>query len=888
MPTGTGKTRLFTSIAKDIHKYSVRTQTVHKVLILAHRIELIEQISESVGQKYKLAHGLIIPNTNIDKKYPTQIASVQTLKRRLNTSLKLKFDLIIIDEAHHAVADSYVVICNQFPDAKILGVTATPYRLNGSGFKPMFDDLIISQSISEFIAKGWLSNYIYYSIRPSSKIQQIIDNINDFDIDGDYAERYLNKHFNVDKIRAGIVENYQKYAQGKRGIVYTINIDHNKNVCNAFKKAGINADFIDSKTKPGIRKEKVKMFRNGEIDVLCNVNIFTEGFDCPEVEFIQLTRPTKSLSLYLQQVGRGLRIHNNKSNVLYIDNVGLFNKFGLPCTTRKWKYHFEGRNFIDKEKNISNTVRWIEEKNITEGNEEMMEVFSTAVEITQSYNNEPEISEIEILEDFPVLRETDLLFVNFFVKDSLSSFVDVEYSDEEWEEEIVNFSDYIDSGGNLIKSDDSRYEHDQYKLITKNGKFGILDSFSEEILLDTQYTRIERIDKLNRFIVERERKVGLVDAFTWHFLVNCEYENIELNWNDFFIVTKNEKVGVIKNSRFILPVKYDDVILQNNYVITMKSKNYKIYNLDFKPITIQHDLSIEKHNNIFVYNFDEHSILINNENEVLFPILASKIRITKSHDIPFIFTLNFGMGLPKKYFSLNSEFRIIKEKIFSRIIENSENCFIADNSLIDTNGEIIDNNYIKTKYDNNRHKQVVLETSKGEFLVVDKNQEILLEEFDNVEAAQTYLLNLNKSKTKTKKTIQTKQYGHSQKNQNDNIHNKESALIYKNYNIVFEYNFWVAVKNGDIKTRIVSQTMEMLTKKIDKAYNKNTDSSKLQVKKPFDKKDRLEEVYFGFEIRSNQYCYYAINPKNKVKVQDRDLYSLRLKIKKLITYLTDY
>ena len=208
MPTGTGKTRLFTSIVKDIHTYSIQNKTAYRVLILAHRIELIEQISQSVGQKYNLAHGFIIPGKEIDKKYPTQIASVQTLLRRLKSPTKLSFDLIIIDEAHHAVSDSYVYICSQFPSAKILGVTATPYRLSGSGFKKVFEDLIISPSVSEFINDGWLADYAYYSIKPDSQIQKMINNINEFDINGDYSESYLEKHFNLEKIRSGIVENY--------------------------------------------------------------------------------------------------------------------------------------------------------------------------------------------------------------------------------------------------------------------------------------------------------------------------------------------------------------------------------------------------------------------------------------------------------------------------------------------------------------------------------------------------------------------------------------------------------------------------------------------------------------------------------------------------------
>ena len=341
MPTGTGKTRLFVSIARDLFNYGAERKKAVKILFLAHRKELIEQISDHLGGKYHLAHGLIISQSLEQKKFPMQVGSVPTLTRRLERWEDKDFDIIIIDEAHHVKAKSYKKIIDFYPNAKILGVTATPYRLNGAGFRPEFDELITSPSVAEFIKRGYLSEYVYYSIRPSSELQKQIDRMK-LDFEGDYKESEMMGVMDRDYIRAGILSTYQKYASGKKGIIYTISKLHNTHLAHEFNKAGIKSAAIDSDTPKETRDDLVAKFRRGEIQVLFNVNIFSEGFDCPDVEVIQLARPTKSLSMYLQQVGRGLRPHGEKEKLIILDNVGLFNKFGFPSARRKWKYHFEG------------------------------------------------------------------------------------------------------------------------------------------------------------------------------------------------------------------------------------------------------------------------------------------------------------------------------------------------------------------------------------------------------------------------------------------------------------------------------------------------------------------------------------------------------------------
>lgn len=377
MPTGTGKTRLFVSIIKDIFHYSRDTKVAFKVLILVHRTELIDQIDEELGFKYNLAHGFIQSGEKERKIYPIQLASVQTLSRRLDNWTDKEFDFIIVDEAHHIKADSYQKIIKAFPHAKLLGVTATPVRLNGHGFTDTFEELIVSPSVKQFIEDGYLSQYEYYSVARSSFIQKEIDGIKKFS-QGDYAESELERVCDNDRIRAQVVKTYLDFAKEKKGIVYTINKEHNKNLCKEYNGNGILAVAIDSDTPKELREKYIQQFRRGDFKIICNVNLFTEGFDCPDIEFIQLARPTKSLALYLQQVGRGLRISENKEKTLFLDNVGLYNRFGFPSSKRMWKHHFEGKYDgnkteeeveVKKEVNLDNTIKRERHQNLEEGHE---------------------------------------------------------------------------------------------------------------------------------------------------------------------------------------------------------------------------------------------------------------------------------------------------------------------------------------------------------------------------------------------------------------------------------------------------------------------------------------------------------------------------------------
>lgn len=343
MPTGTGKTRLFTSIISDIKAWSILNHKDAKILIIAHRVELIEQISESLD-RYRVAHGVIVGGKPRDLSHAVQVASIQTITHRTNINVaeSLDADFVIIDEAHHSMARSYQKLWELYPEAKMLGVTATPWRMNHMGFTSIYDKLIVSQPISQFISEQWLAPYTYYSIGDNSQICHDINAIDEFDIEGDYKVSALERVVDRCNIRANLLSSYLKWAKGKKGIIYSVSRKHSDHICSEFKAAGINIVRIDSQTSREERRIDVQRFRNGQIDIIVNVDIFSEGFDCPDIEFIQLARPTKSLVKYLQQVGRGLRPTKGKTKCVILDNVGSHALFDLPDSDRDWFSEFVG------------------------------------------------------------------------------------------------------------------------------------------------------------------------------------------------------------------------------------------------------------------------------------------------------------------------------------------------------------------------------------------------------------------------------------------------------------------------------------------------------------------------------------------------------------------
>ena len=280
---------------------------------------------------------------------PIKAVSIQWLSKHYD-EIEEEPGMIVIDEAHHALAKTYKEMWERFPNAKFLGLTATPCRLNGKGFTDLFDVLVQSWSVPEFISKGRLATYDFVSIKSDGVTQRLIDSLQKRGADGDYQNKEMDMLLNKKPSIERLYRSLEEYGKDRKGIVYAINISHAQKITKLYQENGVKAIAIDSKTPATERQQDIEAFKKGDIQVLVNVDIFSEGFDCPDVEFVQLARPTLSLAKYLQMVGRGLRVAKGKKNCVIIDNVGLYRVFGLPSQVWNWNAMFEGKLKVGKRK----------------------------------------------------------------------------------------------------------------------------------------------------------------------------------------------------------------------------------------------------------------------------------------------------------------------------------------------------------------------------------------------------------------------------------------------------------------------------------------------------------------------------------------------------------
>lgn len=346
MPTGTGKTVVMSQIiAKNLRSEELKVKSeksacAMRVLVVAHRVEILWQICDTL-QRYGLGE-------YIDKQI--RIESIQKLARKADLKslgLMAAPSLIVIDEAHHCTAKSYRKLWKWWPEAKFVGLTATPCRMKAEGFDELFDKLICSNDVSWFIGNGWLSLYNYYAVKPNSDMLYNVRCLRERGVDGDYLVSEMGSLMDNRASIEQLYMAYKDYADGKQGIIYAINREHAAHIADYYSEKGESAVVVDSETAKATRKQIDEDYRAGKIKILVNCEIYGEGYDAPFVEFIQLARPTLSLSKYLQQVGRGLRPYEGKEYTIILDCVGHCYLFGLPNEKRDWEDMFHNGQIAD-------------------------------------------------------------------------------------------------------------------------------------------------------------------------------------------------------------------------------------------------------------------------------------------------------------------------------------------------------------------------------------------------------------------------------------------------------------------------------------------------------------------------------------------------------------
>lgn len=319
-PTGAGKTVIFSYIT------ATAAAKGNRAMILVHRAELLTQTHKALV-KMGVEHGLVAAGRTPDPTQIVQVASVQTLIRRLD-----KFqppDLIIVDEAHHASAGSWQTIIKAYPNARLLGVTATPARLDGKGLSASFDRLINGPEVIDLIEQGWLCRPVYYA--PST-----VDMTGAKTTAGDWNKKEAEERTNKPKITGDAVTHYQRLCAGSPAVVFCVSVAHAESVADAFNAAGYKAAVLDGTLAPEVRAARVSALASGDLQIITSCDIISEGFDLPKVTAAILLRPTQSLSLHLQQIGRVLRPSENKPRAYILDHVGNCLRHGFAEEPREW------------------------------------------------------------------------------------------------------------------------------------------------------------------------------------------------------------------------------------------------------------------------------------------------------------------------------------------------------------------------------------------------------------------------------------------------------------------------------------------------------------------------------------------------------------------------
>lgn len=332
---GSGKTIIMAWMSAQARLKGNRT------LFVVHRKELIDQSSKTFT-KLNIPHGIIAPGYPSALSEPIQIGSIQTVVRRIERIPKPQ--LIILDEAHHATAATWRKLLAAYPDAMVVGLTATPARMGGQGLGDIFESLIMGPSVKELVAAGNLSPYRYYAPPVAADLDGLKVTY------GDFKQSDVSLRMDKSEIIGDLIKKYQELAPGARAVCYCSSVAHSQHTAEMFRQAGISALHIDGETPTVTRDAAINEFKNGSIKIICNVDLISEGFDVPAMEAVILARPTQSLTLFIQQSMRAMRRDDNNPDkvAVIIDHVGNVYRHGLPDEDREWS--LEGKKKKPTEK----------------------------------------------------------------------------------------------------------------------------------------------------------------------------------------------------------------------------------------------------------------------------------------------------------------------------------------------------------------------------------------------------------------------------------------------------------------------------------------------------------------------------------------------------------
>ena len=321
MPCGAGKTLATADMTQRAATKGNRT------VFMVHRKELIEQTSKTFSA-LGIEHGIISSQFKPNYELPVQIASVQTLINRLDKVAPPNF--LIVDECHHIEADTYKQIVRQWK-CPLLGLTATPIRMGGKTLHDSFDELVEGPSIKQLIDDKYLANYEYLA-------SECVDLGGLVERAGEYTNKSMSRTCDRMEVIGDVVQSYIDHAFGRKAICYCVNIDHSMHLADSFNARNVRAAHIDCNISALERADIIERFRCGDIDVLCNVELFGEGFDVPDMECVILARPTKSLTLFIQQAMRPLRLDpsNPDKKALILDHAKHYERFDDLSVIRHW------------------------------------------------------------------------------------------------------------------------------------------------------------------------------------------------------------------------------------------------------------------------------------------------------------------------------------------------------------------------------------------------------------------------------------------------------------------------------------------------------------------------------------------------------------------------